>query len=80
MINLNLNDLTLGDIETLEDIAGADALQALLSGNPGGKLLVALAFIAKRKDDPAFTLEQARSLPLTAFELESDLPKDDVSG
>jgi hypothetical protein len=71
-ITVDMDALTLGDLEELDDLAGGGAMASIQKGAISGKLLTALVFVSQRKTDPAFTLDQARALPLSAFEVTSD--------
>lgn len=62
---IDLNDLTIEEIEVLEDITDAPFDEALKPGRKRGKVLRALAFIVNRREDPDFTLEQAGALKIT---------------
>ncbi len=91
------DDLTIGDLEDFEDIAGKpwDEFQLDMQRQQREiakrnaerqekgeepdpldqptmpmKTLKAIVFIAKRKADPAFTLEQARQVKIAALDLE----------
>lgn len=78
-IAIDLELLTLGDIEEIEDAIGVETLREVFKGNVSAKAMVHLAHIMKRKSDPGFTLDQARRLPLTAFTLDGADPKGDGS-
>lgn len=64
-IALNVDDLTLGEIEEMEQAAGIK-LPELGSGS--AKATIALIWISQRRIDPAFTLEDARALKVTELE------------
>lgn len=70
-VELNLNSLTIDEIEVIEDITGTSIDSILAPGAKRGKTLKALAYVARRRDDPSFTLEQAGAL---RFKLEADPP------
>ncbi len=64
----DLNHLTLGEICELEDYTGS-SLDTMFSsfsggkkGQPQGKILVAIAWLMRRREDPSFTLEDAKNL------------------
>lgn len=72
-IKLALDDWTLGDISVLEEAAGSSLARIgleLSSGDVSAKLAIALVYASKHREDPAFTLDQARSLRLSEIELE----------
>jgi hypothetical protein len=62
-----LDDFELGDLEWLEDYIGkplSDGEAALGTM----KAAVAFVYLIKRRDNPAFTLDEARKVKMTAFE------------
>lgn len=64
-INIDISDLTIAEVVEIEDLTGLP-LDALGQENqPKGRMLQALAFISKRRDDPSFTFEQAGALKIT---------------
>lgn len=77
---IDLNTLTLGDLEAVEEVVGGDVLRQISGGSPSPKALVALVWVVKRKADPAYTLDDARSVPLVkvAVQDEPASPKDDA--
>jgi hypothetical protein len=58
-INLNMDDLTLGELEELESTVG---LPISKMGDGSAKSIVALIWITERRDNPDFTLEDARKI------------------
>jgi len=65
---MDINTLTLGDIEDIENYAGL-AFSEIGEDKPGvSKLRTALVWVLKRKENPNFTIEDARQL--TPEELE----------
>lgn len=72
---MNVSDLTLGEVEEVENYAGLP-LAALADPQASkGKLMVALAWVIKRKDNPSFTLHEAKQL--TMEDINSLLVDDD---
>lgn len=72
---MNVDDLTLGEVEEVEQYAGVPLASLADDAAPKGKLMVSLAWILKRKTDPNFTLQQAKML--TSKELNDLLGADD---
>lgn len=72
---MNVEDLTLGEVEEIENYAGLPLASLGDSDKPSGALMVAIAWVAKRKEDPSFTLQQAKML--TSKELNNILGADD---
>lgn len=66
MPELDINSLTLKEIEDIEDTIDLP-LSELFSGKKSAKGLRALAWIIERRTNPGFTYEQAGDLPLTAI-------------
>lgn len=64
-ISVDLNDMTLGELEEFEDIAGIPA-SSLANGQIPAKGITALVYISGKRADPAFTIEQARQVKLSA--------------
>ncbi len=64
VMNIDLDDLTIGEVIEIESITGVamDAMQD--PGEPKGRMLQAMAFISRRRTDPDFTLEDALNLKL----------------
>ena len=72
---MKVEDLTLGEVEEVENYAGLPLASLADDHAPKGKLMVALAWIMKRKNDPSFTLHQAKQM--TSKELNDLLGVDD---
>lgn len=66
-VQFDWDDLTIDEVCTLEDVIGRsiDTIQG--EGQPQGKVLLAMMYIAKRREDPDFTLEDAGRLKVTEF-------------
>ena len=73
---MDFEDITLGEIEEIEDYAGLP-IQMIGDMNKVGthKLRIALAWIVKRRENPKFTIEDAKKLK--ASELLSIMGGDD---
>lgn len=62
---IDIEDLTIDDIETIEEITGR-AIDTIGDPNmPKGKLLRAMAFIKARRTDPDATLESVGKLKVS---------------
>lgn len=59
MLNVDLNDLTIAEIETIEEIIDAPLDSVGKPGARKGKFLRAVAFVVGRRDNPEFSLEDA---------------------
>jgi hypothetical protein len=59
---MDIDSITLGDIEDVENYAGLP-FGDIGENKPGvAKLRTALVWVLKRKENPAFTIEDARAL------------------
>jgi hypothetical protein len=61
-LELNFDDLTIGEIEEIEEITGRSIQSIQDPEAPMGSTLRVLAYIIKRRDNPEFTLEEAGDL------------------
>ncbi|MEO6089279.1 MAG: hypothetical protein ABIQ18_39820 [Umezawaea sp.] len=58
-LSIDVNDLTVGEIETIEDLIDASIDSIGLPGARKGRFLRAVAYVVKRRDNPEFTWEDA---------------------
>ena len=63
--NIDVNDLTIGEIVEIEERTGLPLDALGQSDKPKGKMLQALAYISKRRDNPDFTWEMAGDLKIS---------------
>ena len=63
--NIDINDLTIGEVVEIEELTGLPLDALGQADKPKGKMLQALAFISKRRDNPAFTWEMAGALKIS---------------
>lgn len=69
---LGFDSWTLGDIDSLEEAAGMSLgkIGAMLaSGDVSARLAIAIVYAARRREDPTYTLEAARSLKVSELEI-----------
>jgi hypothetical protein len=59
-----IEDLTLGDIEEVEQYAGIPLASLGDEKAPKGKLMIGLAFVIKRRENPKFTLADAKAMSM----------------
>lgn len=71
-IVLDVNQLTVGDVEDIEAIC-EKSFDELDFQHPSAKLMKAIIYITGRRDDPAFTLEDARQVRLTDVRLQEEV-------
>lgn len=64
----DFDDLTIEEVEQIEEITGVsiDAIQE--KGSAKGKTLRAIVFVVKRRTDPEFTIDAAGRLPVRDVE------------
>ena len=63
--NIDINDLTIAEVVEIEDRTGLP-LDALGDADkPKGRMLQALAYIVKKRENPDFTWEMAGELKIT---------------
>ena len=62
--NIDINDLTIGEIVEIEERTGLPLDALGQADKPKGKMLQALAYISKRRDNPDFTWEMAGDLKI----------------
>lgn len=65
---LDMNALTLGEIAQIEDIAGQSISVMADDAAPKAKLMAAMAYIARRREDPTYTLQQAEAMSMEEFD------------
>jgi|13_taG_2_1085334.scaffolds.fasta_scaffold127592_2 hypothetical protein len=64
-LELNFDDLTIGEIEEIEELTGRSIQSIQDPEAPMGSTLRVLAYIIKRRDNPEFSLEDAGDLIVT---------------
>jgi hypothetical protein len=72
---MDFEDITLGEIEEIESYAGM-TISEIADDKPGViKLRIGLVWIIKRRENPSFTIEDAKKL--TPKQLDAFLSEDD---
>jgi len=61
---MQIDELTLGEVEEVEAYSGLPLASMTETDQPKTKLLIALAYVIKRKTDPKFTIEHAKRLTM----------------
>jgi len=69
VVVIDANTLTLGELEEVEDLTGRNVVAELGRGQPSARSLTALVYIFKRRADPTFTMEDARRLDVSSFQV-----------
>jgi hypothetical protein len=67
---VNLQDLTLAEIELFEELTGLPFDEAFAKGAPKAKALRGIAVVSKRRTEPDFTWEQAGDMVLNVSDAE----------
>lgn len=75
----DLNELTIGDLEDLEDIVGVPFDQINME-RPSMKVAKAMIYIVKRRTDPDFTLEDARDIRVSELQDSLNVRPTDPEG
>ena len=63
--NIDINDLTIAEVVEIEERTGLPLDALGQADKPKGKMLQALAYISKRRDNPEFTWEMAGELTIS---------------
>ena len=78
---LDINELTIGDLEAIEEATGTTASKALdgfKSGDVSARVLTAVVLVCLRKTHPEATLDDARAVRVSA--IKGDTPDPLESG
>lgn len=73
---LDMNALTLGEIAQIEEISGQSISVMGDDAAPKAKLMAAMVFIAKRREEPTYTLQQAEAMSMEEFDALFDVGDD----
>ena len=65
---IDVNDLTLGEVEEIENLTGLTVGDFGDGTKMSAKLVTAFVYISKRRTDPDFTIEDARKIKLGEFQ------------
>ena len=65
VLNIDINDLTIAEVVEIEDLTGMPLDALGQSDKPKGRMLQALAYISKRRDNPDYTWEMAGALKIS---------------
>jgi hypothetical protein len=72
-MKFNLDDLTIGDMEDLEELAGTP-FDEIDWSKPNIKTLKAMIYVAGRKDNPDLTIEAVRDMKVSDLDVAEDKP------
>lgn len=70
-MDIDMNELTAGDVEDIEEYAGLSFTEMNESGFPG-KGMTALIWVTQRRTDPSFTIEQARAVKVSKINVKTN--------
>ena len=72
VLNLDISDLTISEIVEIEELTGMPLDSLGQPDKPKGKMLQAMAYISKKRDNPDFTFEDAGKIKITTTETKPD--------
>ena len=64
-----IDTLTLGEVEIAERIGKASISSLGDDAQPKGLIMAGLAYVLRRRDEPAFTVEQAKAMTMKEVSL-----------
>ena len=74
-LSFKLDELTIGDIEDIEEITGIE-YDGIDWSKPSMKLMKAMVYISERRSNPAFTLDDARAVKVVEITTAAPNPTD----
>jgi len=77
VLNLDISDLTISEIVEIEELTGMPLDSLGQPDKPKGKMLQAMAYISKKRDNPDFTFEDAGKIKITTTETKPDPLEED---
>jgi hypothetical protein len=72
VLDVDISELTVGEIIEIEELTGMPLDALGQADKPKGKMLAALAFVSKRRENPKFTWEDALELKITTSQSDVD--------
>lgn len=76
-LDLDISDLTISEIVEVEELTGMPLDSLGQPDKPKGKMLQALAYITKKRENPDFTFEMAGNIKITTTESKTDPLEED---
>ena len=76
-LSLDIADLTISEIVEIEELTGMPLDSLGQPDKPKGKMLQAMAYISKKRDNPDFTFEDAGKIKITTTETKPDPLEED---
>ncbi len=77
VLDLDISDLTIAEIVEIEELTGMPLDSLGQPDKPKGKMLQAMAYISKKRDNPDFTFEDAGKIKITTTETKPDPLEED---
>ena len=71
-LSLDISDLTIAEIVEIEELTGMPLDSLGQPDKPKGKMLQAMAYISKKRDNPDFSFEDAGKIKITTTETKPD--------
>lgn len=71
VLSLDISSLTLGEMDVIEEMTGLgfeEAYMALSKPGPKAKILTAMAFVLKRRENPDVTVDDVKGLRILVAE------------
>jgi hypothetical protein len=65
---MDINSLTLGELAKIEELGGASMSTLQDETKPKAKMLAALAFVIKRRENPKITMIEIENTPIKELE------------
>ena len=72
LFNIDINSLTIAEVVEIEDRTGMPLDALGQADKPKGRMLQALAYISKRRENPDFTWEMAGELKISTDSTPAD--------
>lgn len=64
MSNFDFENMTLAEVETIENLVGLSIEDAFGDGKPKGKALKAFVWVINKRNNPGYTIEEAGKVSL----------------
>ena len=77
VLSIDISDLTIAEVVMIEDLTGLPLDALGQDDKPKGRMLQALAYVTKKRDNPDFTFEDAGKLKITTASSKPDPTDDD---
>ena len=71
-LSLDISDLTIAEIVEIEELTGMPLDSLGQPDKPKGKMLQAMAYISKKRNNPDFSFEDAGKIKITTTETKPD--------